>query len=127
MSQASNYFENLICNTLRGTGITAITPYVALFDGNPGDDGLGATEVTTTIRTLGRVEVTFGAPSDGVMSNSDVVDFGDAAGAATVAGFGIFDAATSGNLICYGTITSQSVSIGNSVSFDIGDLTLTVA
>lgn len=127
MSNASNYFEAAICNLLRGTGVSAITPYCALFDGNPGEDGSGATEVTTDVRAAGRVAITFGAPSNGVMSNSSAIDFGTSDGSATVAGFGIFDASSSGNLIAYGTLSSQSVTAGNAVSFAIGDLEITVA
>ena len=127
MSNASNYLENAICNVFRGTTLTGVTAYVALFDGDPGEDGSGATEVTTTIRPAGRVAVTFGTPSNGVMSNSADVDFGNADSGATVAGFGIYDAASSGNLLAYGTLTSQAVTAGNPVKFSTGNLTITVA
>ena len=127
MSNASNYFENVICNVFRSTSITGVTPYVALFDGDPGEAGTGATEVTTTIRPAGRVAATFGAPSNGVMSNSADVDFGNADAGATVAGFGIYDAASAGNLLAYGTLTSQSITAGNPIKFSTGNLTITVA
>lgn len=128
MSNASNYFEDAILNCIRGdAGITAITPYVALFDGDPGEDGSGAGEVTTDVRAAGRVQASFGVPSSGEIANDTIVDFGNAVSNATVAGFGIFDAATLGNLIAYGTFTSQSVTAGNPVSFPVGNLTITVA
>jgi len=128
MSNASDYFEDAVLNCIRGNaGITAITPYVALFDGDPGEDGSGALEVTVDVRAAGRVQASFGEPSSGEIANDTVVDFGDAANAATVAGFGIFDAATDGNLIAYGTFTSQSINAGNPVSFPVGNLTITVA
>lgn len=127
MANASNYLENAICNVLRGTTLAGITPFVALFDGNPGEAGTGATEVTTTIRTAGRVAVIFGAPTDGVITNDGIIDFGTSVGAATVAGFGVYDAASAGNLLAYGTLASQSVIAGNDVSFPVGSLTVTVA
>lgn len=127
MSNASNYLENAICNVFRGTSITGVTPYVALFDGDPGEDGSGASEVTTTLRPAGRVAVTFGAPTNGVISNSADVDFGDADAGATVAGFGIYDAASAGNLLAYGSLTSQAITAGNPVKFSTGNLTVTVA
>lgn len=127
MSNASNYFENGIANIFRGTTFNGITPYIALFDGNPGEDGSGATEVTTTVRAAGRVQATFGAPSNGVISNSADVDFGNSAGSTTVAGFGIYDAVSSGNLIAYGTLSSTAVATNDTVKFLSGALTVTVA
>lgn len=127
MSNASDYFEEAILNTMRGSNITAFTPYVALFNGDPTDAGTGGTEVTETIRGDGRVAATFGAPSGGSMSNSAEVDFGDAEAGATVDYFAIFDAATDGNMIAHGSLTPQVISAGNPVSFPAGNLTITVA
>lgn len=127
MSNASDYFEEAILNTMRGSNITAFTPYVALFNGDPTDAGTGGTEVTTTIRPAGRVAATFGAPSGGSMSNSSAVDFGNADAGATVDHFAIYDAASAGNMVAHGSLTSQVVSTGNPVSFPIGNLTITVA
>lgn len=130
MANFSNYVEQWICNWIRGTSApTAPTAvYVALFSSNPTDAGNG-TEVTTTIRTAGRVAATFGAPSDGVISNTAVVDFGAAAGSASVTHFAIYDAASAGNLLMYNALSSGSgtVATGFTVSFAIGALTLTVA
>lgn len=122
---ASTFFRQAICNVLRGTALTAVSGFVALFNGDPSAAG---TEVTTTIRTAGRLGVTFGAPTNGVMSNSAAVNFGNAVGAATVTHVAIYDAASAGNLIGFAALTNgtQSVSAGNPVSFAIGALTFTV-
>lgn len=127
MSNASNYFETAVCNVLRGQALSGITPYVALFDGDPGEDGTGANEVTATVRPAGRVAAGFGAPTDGAMANAATVDFGNADGAATVAGYGFFDAQSGGNFIAGKAIASQSISAGNPVSFAAGALTFSVA
>ena len=128
MSKASDYLETAILNVLRNTTLTGVaTCYVGLFDGDPTDDGSGATEVTTTIRVAGRVACTFGAPSGGSMSNSADVDFGTAAGSATVAGFGIYDASSGGNLLVHGTVTSQAVGSGDTLKFGTGNLVVSVA
>lgn len=127
MSNATNYFENLIANVFRGSNITGITSYLALFNGNPGETGTGATEITTTIRVAGRLAITFGAPSNGVILNSSLVDYGISAGNATLAGFGIMDAASGGNMLAYGPISSISILAGDTVQFPIGNINVTVA
>jgi len=131
MSQASDYLENAVLNhVFRNTALSSpAAVYVGLFNGDPTDAGTGGTEVTTTIDATGRKEATFGAPSDGVITTSADVDFGDADGDATVSHFGIFDAADSGNLLAHGSITggSQSISTGNAVKFSAGNLTITLA
>ncbi len=126
MSDFSDHMETAICNVFRGTALAGVTPYVALFSVMPSEAGTGGTEVTTTIRTAGRVAATFGAPSGGGIANSADVDFGAAAGGATVVGFGLYDAASAGNLLALKAISSQTVSTGNAVKFAAGALTLTV-
>lgn len=109
-----------------GANATAFTPFVALFNGNPTS---GGTEVTTTIRPAGRLSASFGAPSPaGTIQNDAIVNFGTAAGAATVTHFAIYDAASAGNLIVFEALTggTQSVLIGNAVSFAVGDLDVIV-
>lgn len=130
MADFTNYMEQAICNWFRGTAMpTAPTNlYVALFSSNPTETGTGGTEVTTTIRTAGRPTVTFGAPNDGVMSNTAIVDFGNSAGNASITHYGIYDAASAGNLLMYKTLATGngSVTTGQGVSFAVGALSITV-
>jgi hypothetical protein len=123
----SDYLENKILDHLRGTSYTAPGGlYVALYSVAPTDAG-GGTEVTTTIRTAGRVAATFGAASGGSISNSALVDFGASAGSATIVAFAVFDAASAGNMLFYGPVTtSLAITAGINVSFAIGALTLTL-
>lgn len=130
---ASTFFRQAICNVIRqgqagAASIALITPSIALFNGDPSVSG---TEVTATIRPAGRVGVTFGtAPTNGVMSNTVAVSFGNASGAATVTHFAIFDSATvgSGNMILFNALSngSQSITAGNPVSFAVGAITVTI-
>lgn len=123
---ASNYFRNVVAGLFDGTNATAFTPHVALFNGDPSGAG---SEVTTTIRPAGRVVASFGAPSPaGTIQNDAIVNFGTAAGGATVTHFAIYDAVSAGNLIAYATLTggTQAISTGNTVSFPIGDLDIIV-
>ena len=88
----------------------------------------GGTEVTTTIRAAGRLAVAFDAPSGGVTQNTAELDFGDAAGAATVSYVAIMDAASGGNMLARSAITggSQSVAAGNGVKVNATELTITL-
>ena len=130
MSGFSTYLQSAVLNWIRGTAMpTAPTAiYVALFSADPTDAGTLTNEVTTTIRTAGRVAANFGAVATasgtGTIANTAIVDFGTAAGSATVTWFGIFDAATNGNMIGSGTIASGTVNQGNAVSFAVGALTV---
>lgn len=127
MSGDSNYFGALIEGWLKGTQMP--TPpsavYVALFNGDPTDAGTGGTEVTTTIRTAGRVAETFGAISGKSMANNAVVNFGAAAGGASITHFAVFDAASGGNMLGSNALTTGSgaVSAGTTISFAAGALT----
>ena len=123
MAAFSDFMENAIL-----TDIKARTPHIGLHSASPTDAG-GVAEVTTTVRTAGRVPVTFGTVAGGSMSNSAIVDFGAAAAGATVSHFGVYDAASGGNLLMHGALTggAQTVSTGNEVSFAAGTLTLSVA
>ena len=130
MSNFSNYSETAICNWLRGNANMAATGtrYLGLFNGSPTDTGSGGTEVTTQIRTAGRLAVTFGTPTDGVMQNSAAVEFGAAANSAGVTHFGVFDAASSGNLLFWGALlTSKSIDSSDIVTFEANTITVTVA
>ena len=127
MSGNSTYFGALVEGWVKGTQMP--TPpaavYVALFNGDPTDAGTGGTEVTTTIRTSGRVAETFGAISGKTMANNAVVNFGAAAGTAAITHFAVFDAVSGGNMLGSNALTSGAgtVGAGTTVSFAAGALT----
>jgi hypothetical protein len=130
MAGFSTYFQSAILNWIKGTAMPTAPAavYVALFSADPTDAGTLTNEVTTTIRTAGRVAAPFGAVSTasgtGTIANSAIVDFGTAAGSATVTHFGIFDAATAGNMLGSGTISGGAIATGNGVTFAAGALTV---
>ena len=130
MSGLSAYTQNAILNFLKGTTFPAAPAavYVGLFNGDPTDAGSGGAEVTTAIRTAGRVAATFGTiTGDTSIANSADVDFGAAAGAATASHFGLFTAASGGQLLASGALAaSQSIAATNLVKFATGALTVTV-
>lgn len=131
MAGNSTYLQDAILNWIKGTTFPAApaSVFVALFNGDPTDTGAGGTDVTTTLRAAGRVAATFGTISTAAgassMANSALVDFGNADAGATVTHFGIFDAATAGNLIGSGAVDNPRTFVAtNPVNFPIGDLTV---
>ncbi len=113
----SNYWEDAVLNLLRATNITAPTTiYVGLMTAAPGETGPG-TEVTGG--AYARTAVTFAAPAAGQVSNSAIVNFPTpSAGWGTVVGWGLFDAATVGNMLYYSDQTpNKTINTGDPVSF----------
>lgn len=128
MAAMSNYLENALINaTLRNTTYTSpATVYVGLFTTDPTDAGSG-TEVSGG--SYARTSATFAAPSDGASSTNADVQFPQATGNwGTVTHFGIFDAATSGNLLYHGALTSsKTIETGDVFKIASGNLTVTLA
>ena len=128
MAEMSNFLENALINaTLRNTSYTSpTTVYVGLFTTDPTDANTG-TEVSGG--SYARTAVTFGAPSNGVTTNSASVVFPTATASwGTVGWIGILDASTSGNLL-YHTALDESKTVGTGDIFTIssGNLSVTLA
>jgi hypothetical protein len=128
MAEMSNYLEDALINaTLRNTSYTSpTTVYVGLFTSDPTDAGSG-TEVSGG--SYARTAVTFGAPSNGVSTNSAAVEFPQATGNwGTVGWIGIHDAATSGNLMYHTALdTSKTIETGDIFKIAVGSLSVTLA
>ena len=128
MAEMSNYLENALINaTLRNTSYTSpATVYVGLYTTDPTDANTG-TEVSGG--SYARTAVTFGAPSNGVSTNSAAVEFPQATGSwGTVGWIGILDASTSGNLLYHTALdTSKTIDNGDIFKIAIGSLSVTLA
>jgi len=125
MAEISNYLENAIINaTLRNTTYTSpATVYVSLWTSDPTDAGSG-TEVSGG--SYARTAVTFGAPSNGVSTNSAAVEFPQATASwGSIGWIGINDASTSGNLL-YHTALDTAKTIGSGDIFKIATSNLSV-
>jgi len=127
MAEMSNYLENALLNvTLRATSYTApAAVYVGLYTTDPTDANTG-TEVSGG--SYARTAATFGAPSNGVTTNSGAVTFPTATGTwGTVGWIGILDAATSGNLLYHTPLTaSKSITSGDIFTISVGNLSVTL-
>lgn len=131
MGSKSDYLENQVLDhVLRGETYTApSTVYSALFTVIPSDT-TGGTEVTQASSGYTRVATTFttaGATATGQAVNSGAVSFATVAGGATitVVGWGLMDAATSGNLLYWATVTSTALNVGDQATFPAGNITIT--
>jgi len=128
MAEMSNYLENALINaTLRNTSYTSpTTVYLALYTSDPTDADTG-TEVSGG--SYARQSITFGAPSDGVSTNSAAIEFPQATGSwGTVAYIGIRDALTTGNLLYHTPLdASKTIASGDIFKIAIGSLSVTLA
>lgn len=124
----SDYLENkLIDATLRGVAYTSpATVYLALFTSDPTDANTG---VEVTGGTYARQPITFGAASNGASSNSaDVMYPVATANWGTIVSVGVYDAATGGNLLYYGSLTtSKVIQTNDQLKVNAGDITVTLS
>jgi len=128
MSEMSNYLENALINaTLRNTSYTSpTTVYLALYTTDPTDADSG-TECSGT--SYARQAITFGAPSNGVSTNSAAIEFPQAGGSwGTITHIGIRDALTTGNLLYHTPLdASKTIATGDVFRVAIGSLSVTLA
>ena len=129
----SNYAENLILNSLFGG--TTLTPPTNLYFGlsttTITEAGTNITEPSGNGYT--RLSITnnatnFPVTSTGTKTNGTTLTFPTSTGTwGTIIDFFVSDASTSGNIICYGTLsTAKNVTSGDILSFGVGNLTITL-
>lgn len=123
----SNYLEDAVLNHVFGGSAYSApsTLHIALFTVAPGEDGTGGTEVSGGgyARQTGAFTV-----SSGTASNSSAIEYSTAtANYGTVVAMGIYDSATGGNLLAYGTLTtSKVVSTGDVLRFNASAIDITL-
>ena len=122
----SNYLETeILDHVFGGAAYTApSTLYVALYTATPNDAG-GGTELSGSGYTRKSAAFT---TSGATTSNSGAVEYDTATGSwGTITHIGVFDAATSGNLLAYGTLSaSKAVDTGDVFRIPAGDLDITL-
>ena len=134
----SEYLEKKILDLVFGaTAFTAPTTlYIGLSTSTITDDAAGITEPSGNAYTrVAVVNNTTNFPSStsnttqGSKTNGTAITFPTPTGSwGTVTYFFISDAASGGNIIAWGSLSaSQSISSGNTVSFAVSALTITLA
>jgi hypothetical protein len=131
----SQYFSDLTLNWFRGTTVAAppaTNVYLSIHTADPGVTGVNA-DVSTAVAG-GRTTVpisALGAPAGAsgggrIISNTSLITVtSSAADTASVTYFGIWDADTAGNFLCYG-ILAQPVDVlaGDLLRFPVGELSI---
>ena len=115
----SDHGENAMLGMMKQAG----TFYLALFTQSPDESG-GGTEMAGG--GYARQQVSFGTPSGGVMRNDAAIVFPTATSDwGTATGWGLFDAASGGNLWWYGDIdTPKELFAGDIYRVNVGGLSL---
>ena len=131
MAGFTDYLEDKVLDhVFGGTAYTApSTLYVGLFTAAPSDTG-GGTEVSGgSYARKSMPDMTISGTSPTTATNGAAVEFVTATGSwGTVTHVGIFDASSSGNLLCWAALSaSKVVASGDVIRFDQGDLDVTLA
>lgn len=124
----SDYLENKLNDHVLGGPdyVRPATVYIALYTAAPSDTG-GGTEVTGG--SYARLAVTnnatnWPASAAGLKSNGILLQFVQATASwGTIVAFGVFDAATGGNLLYWATLTAnKTIDSGDRAEFAVGEL-----
>lgn len=115
-------------NWLTGnTTATTATRYIAPYNGDP--QGAGTDQMTALTGAATRPSLTAAVPSTATAtatSNADIVFTNSASGGATVNYVAIMSAATAGSVMASASVTSKTVSAGDSLKILSGNLTITI-
>lgn len=131
MTAFSDYLEDQIINrwlrNTAGAGVPA-NVYVSLHSADPGDTGASELSGNAYARVAVSTTGGFSAPAAGATENAAEILFPVAtpAGQGTATHFGIWDAATVGNLLFRGVLTASKV-IATGDRFRFGPGTLDIA
>jgi hypothetical protein len=124
------YLKNkLLDHALGKAAFTMPTVYVGLSTTTPAEGGTGYTEPTgNNYSRVATAAADWGSAASGSISNANSVTFPTTTGSwGTVTYFLVFDAASSGNLLMYGVLsTPRSVAATNTPVFSAGSLTATL-
>lgn len=135
----SSYLEAQFLNWVKGTNVVAApaTLYVALYTSAPNDADASGTEVsgnayarTAVTSATGWSAITDnGAGNGAVISNSGTITFPTPtpSGWGTVTHFALYDSLTNGHELYWAVLSaSKVINAGDTVSFAIGALTITL-
>jgi hypothetical protein len=121
----TNYLENKLLDHFLGTTSYTMPAdvYVGLFTVAPGEAG-GGTEASGG--SYARQIATFTSAASGATSNDSNIDFAGMP-SATIVAIGIFDNLTSGNMLLYGTLTTnKTTDAGDTLRIATGDLDISI-
>lgn len=131
MGSLSDYAELALLEEITGKTAYAIpTVAIALCTAAPTDASTGSTIVEPSGSAYARKATSglWGTAASGAIANSSAITFTTATGSwGTITHFALCDATTAGNMLAWGALTtSKAVVSGDTVSFAIGDLDITL-
>jgi hypothetical protein len=103
--------------------------WIALFTAAPSDTGGGTEATGGSYARKSTAGADWAAASGGATSNANAITFVTPTGSwGTITHFALMDASTAGNMLAWAPLTTpQAVGTGNTVSFAIGDLDITLS
>jgi hypothetical protein len=113
--------------TGKTTPAAVATRYLTTYSGDP--QGAGTENIATITGSANRIAITaaMAAAAAGSSSNTSILTItASAVGAATVDFIAIKDALTAGNTTGSVAVTSKSVGIGDSLTVQVGNLTISI-
>ena len=134
MANFSNYLENAIANWLNGDAMPAATSslWVALYS-SPGvvQNNAATNLIGTRVEVSNWAVTTATGSSDSsdasITNGAEIVMISNSNITATASHFAVYDAASTGNLLFHGALSSSvSIAVGDTVKFALNSITLTV-
>ena len=128
MAAMSDYLERKLLDHTLGTAAYThpSQAYLALHTADP-TDAAGGAECSGRSYARQTIDFNAAAGTGGAVTNSTAEDFTDMP-ACTVTHIGIWDAASSGNLLYHGIVSSsKAVADGDTISLAAGSLDITLA
>lgn len=130
MGSFGDYLEDEVLDHIFGKGAyTPPTIYVGLSTADPEDDaGSLAEPVGNGYARVQTDSDDWDAASGGALANAEDITFPEASGSwGTVSHFGLFDAASAGNMLAHGSLgSSKAIGDGDTPKFAAGDLDVTL-
>lgn len=128
MGSFSDYWENKLLNYIFGKGdLTPPVIYVGLLTAEPGEDGTSLAEPNgNAYQRIQTSASDWNVSAGGFLDNTGDITFAMATGNwSTVTHFALFDAATGGNMLAFGTLSpAKAVGSGVIAKFAAGDLVI---
>ncbi len=121
--------DELLDHVFEGSAYTGPEKYIALCTVTVTDSATGSTITEPAAAAYARkVMATWDVSSAGATENTNPITFPQATATwGTIIDFAVCDALTTGNVLCYGTLTiSKSVASGDTPKFATGDLDITL-
>lgn len=116
----ANTLLDALLNGGAATTLSIGSLYTQLHTGAPGPNGTANVAGESTREAAGA----FATPSGGSTTNSAAINWTSVSTAETYTNVSFWSAATGGTFVCSGTITANSVSVGDNFSIPIGDVTV---